>query len=59
MKIRARTKPVIKENDLKPDVAYQYIVDLLKKDEGLKQLKTTGIWNAFTMVLEKVGAKVT
>lgn len=46
------------KNDLKPDVAYQYIVDLLKNEDGLKLLKTTGIWKAFTMILEKVDVKV-
>lgn len=40
------------KNELKPEIAYYYIQDLLSKKEGFEKLKSTDIWKSFIQVLE-------
>lgn len=40
------------KKELKPEIAYCYIQDLLSKKEGFEKLKSTDIWKCFIQVLE-------
>jgi len=46
------------KKELKPEIAYYYIQDLLDTKEGFEKLKNTDIWKVFVKVLELSNAKI-